>query len=125
MEKSSKTIFSFSAGPSVLPKEVLKQAQEELIDWHGLFILAFCIFFIKETFFSGCGVSVLEMSHRSKEYESIIKKAEQDLRDLLNVPKNYKILFMQGGGTLQFACVPMNLLRGNIHLKYYFKTHIY
>ena len=53
------------------------------------------------------------MSHRSKEYDSIIKKAEQDLRELLNVPKKYKILFMQGGGTLQFACVPMNLLRGN------------
>ena len=107
MEKASKKIYSFSAGPSVLPKEVLKQAQEELIDWHGI-----SLFYIILSNIVGSGISVLEMSHRSKEYESIIKKAEQDLRDLLNIPKNYKVLFMQGGGTLQFACVPMNLLRG-------------
>lgn len=94
METTKKTVYSFSAGPSVLPKEVIQTAQAELLDWRG------------------CGVSVLEMSHRSKEYESIIKKAEQDLRELLDIPKNYKVIFMQGGGSLQFACVPMNLLRG-------------
>lgn len=109
MEKEPKKIYSFSAGPSVLPREVLKKAQEELLDWHGSFFFVFQLFIFISL---GCGVSVLEMSHRSKEYESIIKKAEQDLRQLVNIPKNYKVLFMQGGGTMQFACVPMNLLKG-------------
>jgi phosphoserine aminotransferase len=87
-------VFNFSAGPAVLPVEVLQQAQAEMLDWHG------------------CGMSVMEMSHRGKEYISIAEKAEADLRELLNVPSNYKVLFLQGGATGQFAAVPMNLLRG-------------
>jgi len=90
---ASGRIFNFSAGPSMLPVEVLEQAQAELINWHGT------------------GMSVMEMSHRSKPFESIHKKCIQDLRDLLNIPSNYKVLLMQGGGSTQFACVPLNLLR--------------
>ncbi len=87
-------IFNFSAGPAVLPEEVLKQAQAELLDWHG------------------SGMSVMEMSHRGKEFIAIAEKAEADLRELMNIPANYKVLFLQGGATAQFAMVPMNLLRG-------------
>ena len=85
------TIFNFSAGPAVLPKEVLQQAAAEMLDWHG------------------SGMSVMEMSHRGAEFTSIIQAAQQDLRDLLAVPANYKILFMQGGALAENAIVPMNL----------------
>jgi phosphoserine aminotransferase len=84
-------IFNFSAGPAVLPKEVLQQAASEMLDWHG------------------SGMSVMEMSHRGPEFISIYKQAEADLRELLAVPANYRILFMQGGGLGQNAIVPMNL----------------
>ena len=87
-------VFNFSAGPAVLPEEVLRQAQEEMLDWHG------------------SGMSVMEMSHRGKEFMSIAAAAESDLRELLAVPPSYKVLFLQGGATTQFAMVPMNLLRG-------------
>ena len=85
-------IFNFSAGPAVLPKEVLQQAAAEMLDWHG------------------SGMSVMEMSHRGPEFISIYKQAEADLRELLAVPANYKILFMQGGGLGQNAIIPMNML---------------
>ena len=87
-------VFNFSAGPAVLPEEVLVQARDEMLDWHG------------------SGMSVMEMSHRGKEFISIYEEAERDLRELLGVPANYKILFLQGGATLQFAQIPMNLLAG-------------
>ena len=87
-------IYNFSAGPAMLPAAVMQQAREEFLDWHGV------------------GMSVMEMSHRSKEYLSIATRAEADLRALLAVPDNYKVLFLQGGATSQFAMVPMNLLRG-------------
>src|SRR3989344_2468381 len=86
--------FNFSAGPAVLPEEVLQQAKEELLDWHG------------------SGMSVMEMSHRGKEFIAIAEKAEADLRELMNIPANYKVLFLQGGAAAQFAMVPLNLLRG-------------
>ena len=86
--------FNFSPGPAVLPEEVLRQAQEEMLDWHG------------------SGMSVMEMSHRGKEFMSIAAAAEADLRELLAIPSDYKVLFLQGGATSQFAMVPMNLLRG-------------
>ena len=85
-------IYNFSAGPAVLPKEVLKQAAEEMLDWHG------------------SGMSVMEMSHRGKEFISIYEAAERDFRELLGVPANYKILFLQGGGLGENAIVPMNLV---------------
>ena len=91
-----KRIVNFSAGPAVLPEEVLRQAAEEMLDYQG------------------SGMSVMEMSHRSKVYQSIIDTAEADLRTLLNVPSNYKILFLQGGGTTQFSMVPMNLMRNRV-----------
>ncbi|HEY7642393.1 MAG TPA: 3-phosphoserine/phosphohydroxythreonine transaminase [Steroidobacteraceae bacterium] len=84
-------VFNFSPGPAVLPEEVLEQAREELLDWHGT------------------GMSVMEMSHRGKAFISIAAAAEADLRELLAVPKNYKVLFLQGGATAQFAGVPLNL----------------
>jgi len=87
-----KRAYNFSAGPSMLPEEVLEEAAANL------------------TNYKGCGESVMEMSHRSKEFDNIIKTAEKDLRDLMNIPDNYKVLFIQGGGTLQFSMVPMNLL---------------
>ncbi len=93
-------IFNFSAGPAVLPAEVLKQAQAEMLDWHG------------------SGMSVMEMSHRGSEYMSIQAEAEKDLRELLAVPANYKVLFLQGGATTQFAAIPMNLLRGKTSADY-------
>ena len=86
-------IYNFSAGPAVLPEEVLKEAAAEMLDYNGT------------------GMSVMEMSHRSKAYDDIIKEAEQDLRDLLNIPDNYKVLFVQGGASLVFASVPMNLMK--------------
>ena len=86
-------VYNFSAGPAVLPEEVLKEAADEMLDYRG------------------CGMSVMEMSHRSKVYDQIIKEAEQDLRDLMNIPDNYKVLFLQGGDSQQFAMVPMNLMK--------------
>ena len=87
-------VYNFSAGPAMLPEAVLQQAQAELPDWHG------------------AGASIMEMSHRGKEFVSVAAEAEQDVRDLLSIPKNYKVLFLQGGATAQFATIPMNLLRG-------------
>lgn len=87
-------IWNFSAGPAALPEAVLKQAQEELLDWHG----------------AGC--SVMEMSHRGKEFTHIIEQAEADLRELMGIPEQYAVLFLQGGATQQFAQIPMNLLAG-------------
>jgi len=86
--------FNFSAGPAMLPEEVLLQAREEMPDWKG------------------CGMSVMEMSHRGKEFMSIAEQAEADLRELMGIPANYRVLFLQGGASSQFAMVPMNLLRG-------------
>jgi phosphoserine aminotransferase len=93
-------IFNFSAGPAVLPKEVLAQARDEMMDWHG------------------SGMSVMEMSHRGQEFMSIAAEAEADLRELMNIPSNYKVLFLQGGAHCQFSMVPMNLLRGKKHADY-------
>lgn len=87
-------VFNFSAGPAMLPEAVLQQAREEMLDWHG------------------SGMSVMEMSHRGKEFISIADAAEADLRAVMNIPANYKVLFLQGGASSQFAMVPMNLLRG-------------
>ena len=86
-------VYNFSAGPAVLPEEVLREAAEEMLDYKGT------------------GMSVMEMSHRSKAYDTIIKEAEADLRTLLKVPDNYKVLFLQGGASLIFASVPMNLMK--------------
>lgn len=87
-------VYNFSAGPAMLPEEVLEQAASEMTDWRG------------------SGMSVMEMSHRGKEYISIAKKAESDLREIMGIPYNYKVLFLQGGASSQFAMIPMNLLRG-------------
>jgi phosphoserine aminotransferase len=89
-----KRVFNFSAGPAVLPLEVLEQASEEMLDWHGT------------------GMSVMEMSHRGKEFISIHAQAEKDVRELMGIPANYKVLFMQGGAIGENAIVPMNMLRG-------------
>ncbi len=86
-------IYNFSAGPAVLPEEVLQEAADEMLDYRG------------------SGMSVMEMSHRSKTYDKIIKDAEADLRELLNIPDNYKVLFLQGGASQQFAMVPMNFMK--------------
>ena len=86
-------IYNFSAGPAVLPEEVLREAAAEMMDYKG------------------CGMSVMEMSHRSKVFDAIIKEAEADLRELMNIPDNYKVLFLQGGASQQFAAVPMNLMK--------------
>lgn len=91
-----KRIYNFSAGPAVLPEEVLREAAEEMLDYNG------------------SGMSVMEMSHRSKAFESIIHEAEQDLRDLLSIPDNYKVLFLQGGAHLQFAMLPLNLKKNGV-----------
>jgi len=93
-------VFNFSAGPAVLPEEVLQQARDEMLDWHG------------------SGTSVMEMSHRGKEFIAIAQQAEADLRELMNIPANFKVLFMQGGASSQFAMVPMNLLRGKTGADY-------
>ena len=89
-------VYNFSAGPAVLPEEVLNEAAAEMLDYRGT------------------GMSVMEMSHRSKSYETIIEDAESDLRDLLHIPENYKVLFLQGGGSTQFAMVPMNLMKNRV-----------
>ena len=86
-------VYNFSAGPAVLPKEVLQEAAAEMLDYQG------------------SGMSVMEMSHRSKVYDAIIKEAEADLRELMNIPNNYKVLFLQGGASQQFAMIPMNLMK--------------
>ena len=86
-------VYNFSAGPAVLPEEVLREAAEEMLDYKG------------------SGMSVMEMSHRSKVYDTIIKEAEQDIRDLMRIPDNYKVLFLQGGASQQFAMIPMNLMK--------------
>ena len=86
-------VYNFSAGPAVLPEEVLKECADEMFDYKG------------------SGMSVMEMSHRSKVYDEIIKDAEKDLRDLMNIPDNYKVIFLQGGASLLFAGVPMNLMK--------------
>ena len=86
-------VYNFSAGPAVLPEEVLREAAEEMLDYKG------------------SGMSVMEMSHRSKTFDGIIKEAEADLRDLMNIPDNYKVLFLQGGASQQFAMIPMNLMK--------------
>ena len=89
-------VFNFSAGPSMLPLEVLEQAQKEFV----------C--------YGSSGMSVMEMSHRSKAYDTIIKEAEADLRELMNIPDNYKVLFLQGGASQQFAMIPMNLMKNRV-----------
>jgi len=89
-------VYNFSAGPAVLPEEVLQEAAAEMLDY------------------SGTGMSVMEMSHRSKAFEKIITEAEQDLRDLMDIPDNYKVLFLQGGASQQFAMVPMNLMKNRV-----------
>ena len=89
-------VYNFSAGPAVLPEEVLNEAAAEMLDYRGT------------------GMSVMEMSHRSKSYETIIEDVESDLRDLLHIPENYKVLFLQGGGSTQFAMVPMNLMKNRV-----------
>ncbi len=86
-------VYNFSAGPAVLPEEVLQEAAEEMLDYKG------------------SGMSVMEMSHRSKVYDGIIKAAEADLRELMDIPDNYKVLFLQGGASQQFAMIPMNLMK--------------
>ncbi|MBP1753788.1 MAG: phosphoserine aminotransferase [Firmicutes bacterium] len=89
-------IYNFSAGPAMLPVEVLREAADEMLDYRGT------------------GMSVMEMSHRSKAYEAIIQEAEKDLRELMNIPENYKVLFLQGGASLQFAMLPMNLMKNKV-----------
>ncbi|MCD8327383.1 MAG: 3-phosphoserine/phosphohydroxythreonine transaminase [Lachnospiraceae bacterium] len=89
-------VYNFSAGPAVLPEEVLKEAAEEMLDYQGT------------------GMSVMEMSHRSKAFDQIIKDAEADLRELMGIPDNYKVLFLQGGASQQFAAIPMNLMKNRV-----------
>jgi len=89
-------VYNFSAGPAVLPEEVLKEAADEMLDYKGT------------------GMSVMEMSHRSKAYQAIIDDAEKDLRELMNIPDNYKVLFLQGGASQQFAMIPMNLMKNKV-----------
>jgi len=89
-------VYNFSAGPAVLPEEVLQEAAAEMLDYRGT------------------GMSVMEMSHRSKAYQQIIEDAEKDLRQLMNIPDNYKVLFLQGGASQQFAMIPMNLMKNRV-----------
>ena len=89
-------VYNFSAGPAVLPEEVLKEAQEEMLDYRG------------------CGQSVMEMSHRSRVFDDLINETEADLRDLMQIPDNYKVLFLQGGASQQFAMIPMNLMKNKV-----------
>lgn len=93
---STERVYNFSAGPAVLPEEVLKEAAEEMLNCQG------------------SGMSVMEMSHRSKAFDQIIKEAEKDLRELMNIPDNYKVLFLQGGASQQFAMIPMNLMKNRV-----------
>ena len=89
-------VYNFSAGPATLPEEVLQEAAAEMMDYQG------------------CGMSVMEISHRTPIFDKIIGEAEQDLRDLMNIPDNYKVLFLQGGAYQQFAAVPMNLMKNKL-----------
>ena len=89
-------VYNFSAGPAVLPEAVLREAADEMLDYRG------------------CGMSVMEMSHRSKDFEDILHDAESVLRELMSIPDNYKVLFLQGGASQQFAAVPMNLMRNRV-----------
>lgn len=89
-------VYNFSAGPAVLPEEVLEEASKEMLDYNST------------------GMSVMEMSHRSQAFQTIINEAEQDLRDLMNIPENYKVLFLQGGASQQFAMIPMNLMKNKV-----------
>ena len=89
-------VYNFAAGPAVLPEEVLKEAAAEMLDYNGT------------------GMSVMEMSHRSKAFEGIITEAEKTLRELMSIPENYKVLFLQGGGSQQFAMIPMNLMKNRV-----------
>lgn len=89
-------VYNFSAGPAVLPEKVLREAAEEMLDYRG------------------CGMSVMEMSHRSKDFEDILHDAESTLRELMSIPDNYKVLFLQGGASQQFAAVPMNLMKNRV-----------
>ncbi len=89
-------VYNFSAGPAVLPEEVLREAAEEMMDYRGT------------------GMSVMEMSHRSKAFDDLINEAEADFRDLLHIPSNYRVLFLQGGASLQFAMIPMNLMKNRV-----------
>ena len=89
-------VYNFSAGPAVLPEEVLIEAANEMLDYKGT------------------GMSVMEMSHRSAAYQAIIDEAEADLRELMHIPENYKVLFLQGGASQQFAAVPMNLMKNKV-----------
>ncbi|MBQ3897210.1 MAG: aminotransferase class V-fold PLP-dependent enzyme, partial [Clostridia bacterium] len=88
-------VYNFSAGPSMLPESVLNRAADEMLDYNGT------------------GESVMEMSHRSKEYDAIIKNAEALFRELMNIPDNYKVLFLQGGASTQFAAIPLNFMNGS------------
>lgn len=92
----SERIYNFAAGPSMLPAEVLEEAQRDMLNY------------------GGTGTSVMEMSHRSKAFDDIIKNTEKNFREVMNIPDNYKVIFMQGGATLQFGCVPMNLLKTGV-----------
>ena len=89
-------VYNFSAGPAVLPEEVLREAAAEMLDYRG------------------SGMSVMEMSHRSKTFQTILDEAEADLRDLIGIPDNYKVLFLQGGASQQFAMIPMNLMKNRV-----------
>ena len=89
-------VYNFSAGPAVLPQEVLRDAAAEMLDYRG------------------SGMSVMEMSHRSKTFQTILDEAEADLRDLIGIPDNYKVLFLQGGASQQFAMIPMNLMKNRV-----------
>ena len=89
-------VYNFSAGPAVLPEEVLREAAEEMLDYNGT------------------GMSVMEMSHRSKAFQEIIETAVADIRKLMNIPDNYKVLFLQGGASQQFAMIPMNLMKNGV-----------
>lgn len=100
MENQGRTVYNFSAGPCCLPKEVLKQAQDNCISWHGT------------------GISPMEMSHRSKAFVQISEQAEKDFRDMMSVPKNYKVFFFQGGATMQFSAIAYNLLKENTKANY-------
>ena len=89
-------VYNFSAGPAVLPEEVLREAQEEMMEYKD------------------SGMSVMEMSHRSKVFQNIIDEAEADFRELVHIPEHYKVLFLQGGASLQFAMIPMNLMKNRV-----------
>ncbi|MCK5668405.1 MAG: aminotransferase class V-fold PLP-dependent enzyme, partial [Gammaproteobacteria bacterium] len=105
-ESYSGLVYNFGAGPAMLPREVMQLARAEFLDWHG------------------AGMSVMEMSHRTDEFMSIAAQTEADFRELLAIPENYKVLFLQGGASSQFAMVPLNLLAGK-NTADYFHTGIW